>query len=186
MINLTTATKAAQAVENPMTAKATIYLADETILSLTEADILADGMRFSGQTQTGSKFVPGGVCMSKIDLTLINLDGRFNGYEFEGAEIVPYVAIRPLPGNNLEWVQMTRYTILDAPEADAEIITLTAYDNIYKMAQTNDGSLSFPATLGEIAQWCCDKCNIVLNTPDFPVADFEVTRALDLADMTYQ
>lgn len=186
MINLTTATKAAQASENPMTAKATVYLADETMLNLTEADILADGLRFFGQTQAGSKFVPGGVCMSKIDLTLINLDGRFNGCEFEGAEIVPYVAIRPLPGNNLEWVQLTRYTILDAPEADAEIITLTAYDNIYKMAQTNDGSLSFPVTLGAMAQWACDKCNIVLNTPNFPMADFEVTRAVDIEGMTYQ
>lgn len=186
MYDLTDAAKNAIAAEKPYTAKATIYLADLTEIELTEADLVNTGFTFSAQVLSGEKFVPGSVCASSVTLTLNNIEKKFSQYNFYGAEFVPYIACRPLDGDAIDWLQLTRYTIIDPVVSNSEIIELLGYDNIYKLSAAYDGGLSFPATLKEILQYCCSKCNLVLNTNSFPLDSFEVQREVDLSDATYQ
>ena len=186
MYDLTDAAKNAIAAEQPYTAKATIYLADLTEIELTEADLVNTGFAYSAQVLSGEKFVPGSVCASSVTLTLNNIEGKFTEYNFYGAEFVPYIACRPLNGDAIDWLQLTRYTIIDPVISNSEIIELLGYDNIYKLSAEYDEGLSFPATLKEIVQYCCSKCNLILNTSNFPLDSFEVQREVDLTDATYQ
>lgn len=186
MYDLTDAAKNAIAAEKPYTAKATIYLADLTEIELTEADLVNTGFAYSAQVLSGEKFVPGSVCASSVTLTLNNIEGKFSQYNFYGAEFVPYIACRPLDGDAIDWLQLPRYTIIDPVVSNSEIVELLGYDNIYKLSAAYDGGLSFPATLKEIVQYCCSKCNLVLNTNSFPLDSFEVQREVDLTDATYQ
>ena len=186
MYDLTDAAKNAIAAEKPYTAKATIYLADLTEIELTEADLVNTGFAYSAQVLSGEKFVPGSVCASSVTLTLNNIEGKFSQYNFYGAEFVPYIGCRPLDGDVIDWLQLPRYTIIDPVVSNSEIIELLGYDNIYKLSAAYDGGISFPTTLKEIVQYCCSKCNLVLNTSSFPLDSFEVLRAVDLTDATYQ
>ena len=186
MYDLTEAAKNAIAAEQPYTAKATIYLADLTEIELTEEDLVNAGFAYSAQVLSGEKFVPGSVCASSVTLTLNNIEGKFSQYNFYGAEFVPYIACRPLDEEAIDWLQLPRYTIIDPVVSNSEIIELLGYDNIYKFSAAYDGGLSFPATLKQIVQYCCSKCNLVLNTNSFPLDNFEVQRAVDLTDATYQ
>lgn len=186
MYDLTDAAKNAIAAEKPYTAKATIYLADLTEIELTEADLVNTGFAYSARVLSGEKFVPGSVCASSVTLTLNNIEGKFSQYNFYGAEFVPYIGCRPLDGDVIDWLQLPRYTIIDPVVSNSEIIELLGYDNIYKLSAVYDGGISFPTTLKEIVQYCCSKCNLVLNTSSFPLDSFEVLRAVNLTDATYQ
>lgn len=188
MHDLTQAAIEAMAAEFPQTAKATIYLSDGRIIEIQDGDksyLLSNGYSYSGQVLSGQQFGPGAVCASSVTLILNNIDHNFDGLDFQGAEFVPYIGQMFQDGAK-EWVQGTRYTIINPVDSNGEIITLTGYDNIILTQKDYDNSLQFPATLAEIAAYCCGQCGLVLATPSFNFSAFEVARQPNINDITYQ
>lgn len=184
MHNMTQAAIQAVAAELPQTAKADLYLSDGQIINITDKMLIDTGYSYTGQVVSGQQFGPGGVCASSTTLVINNMDHQFNGIDFQGAEFIPYIG-QKLANNLVEWVQGTRYTIINPTDSNGELITLVGYDNITHTAKEYDGSLEFPATLGEIAAYCCSQCGLVLATPNFNFSGFEVMRA-PTGQLTYQ
>ena len=192
MHDFTQAAIDAMAAEMPQTVKANIYLADKTVIEITEADLMNGGYSYSGQVLAGQKFGPGGVCASSVTLVLLNIDHRYDGIDFQGAEFVPYEGQRlndwdePTLDNLVEWRQGTRYTILDPTDSNGEIVTLIGYDNLIHTATDYVDALSYPVTLGELAAYCCNQCGIALANPDFHFSNFVIERRPTFADGSYQ
>lgn len=185
MHDFTQAAIDAMAAEMPQTVKANIYLADKTVIEITEADLMNNGYSYSGQVLAGQKFGPGGVCASSVTLVLLNIDHRFDGIDFQGAEFVPYEG-QKLLNWLVEWRQGTRYTILDPTDSNGEIVTLIGYDNLIHTATDYVDALSYPVTLGELAAYCCNQCGISLANPDFHFSNFVIERRPTFTDGSYQ
>lgn len=185
MYNMTQAAVDAMAAELPQTAKASIYLSDGTTIEVTDSDLTSNGYSYSAQVLSGQQFAPGAVCASSVTLVLNNISHKYDGLDFQGAEFVAYIGQR-LNTGLVEWLQSTRYTIVNPVDSNGEIVTLTGYDNIIGLSQDYANDLQFPATLGEIAAYCCSKCGLVLGTPNFNFSAFEVARNPNLSDITYQ
>lgn len=177
---------AAMEAENPQVAKVDIFLADGTLLEVFYDDLAYNGLQFTGQMLASSDFVPGGVTSQRVTVILNNVGHKFDDFVFDGAILIPYIATKPLKGDSVEWRRMGLYYVTDPSDSDGESISLGAYDGIYNTAKTYDGGITFPATLGDIALYCCQKSGLTLSTPDFSFCDFVVTRAVDLGDSTHQ
>lgn len=186
MYSLSQAAINATAAEMPQVAKATIYFADGDVIEVTSKDLMSNGYSYSGQVLSGQQFVPGAVCSASVTLALLNLDHRYDGIDFQGAEFVPYIG-QTLPENGaIEWLQCSKRIIIDPTDSNGEVVTLVGYDNLILTATDYVDALEFPATLGEIAEYCCTQCGLVLATPDFNFSGFEVARKPNLGDITYQ
>lgn len=185
MHDLTQAAVDAMAAEMPQIAKATIYLSNQTVIEVTDKDLMVNGYSYSGQVISGQQFGPGGVCASSVTLVLLNMDHRYDGIDFQGAEFVPYEGQR-LANGLIEWTQGTNYTIINPTDSNGEIVTLVGYDNLIRTAADYKNELEFPATLVEIAAYCCSQCGLVLATPNFNFSSFEVARQPQINEITYQ
>lgn len=185
MHDLTQAAVNAMAAEMPQIAKATIYLSDQTVIEVTNKDLMSNGYSYSGQILSGQQFGPGGVCASTVTLVLLNMDHRYDGIDFQGAEFVPYTG-QVFQDGTKEWVQGTRYTIINPTDSNGELVTLVGYDNLILTATDYKDELEFPATLAEIAAYCCSQCGLVLATPNFNFSAFEVARKPNIREITYQ
>lgn len=185
MHDLTQAAVDAMAAEMPQIAKATIYLSDKTVIEVADKDLMVNGYSYSGQVLSGQQFGPGGVCSSSVTLVLLNMDHRYDGIDFQGAEFIPYEG-QKLSNGLIEWTQGTRYTIISPTDSNGEIVTLVGYDNLIHTAVDYKDELAFPATLGEIAAYCCSQCGLVLATPNFNFSSFEVARKPNINEITYQ
>ena len=185
MHDLTQAAVNAMAAEMPQIAKATIYLSDQTVIEVADKDLMSNGYSYSGQILSGQQFGPGGVCASTVTLVLLNMDHRYDGIDFQGAEFVPYTG-QVFQDGTKEWVQGTRYTIINPTDSNGELVTLVGYDNLILTAADYKDELEFPATLAEIAAYCCSQCGLVLATPNFNFSAFEVARKPNIREITYQ
>lgn len=185
MHDLTQAAVNAMAAEMPQIAKATIYLSDQTVIEVADKDLMSNGYSYSGQILSGQQFGPGGVCASTVTLVLLNMDHRYDGIDFQGAEFVPYTG-QVFQDGTKEWVQGTMYTIINPTDSNGELVTLVGYDNLILTAADYKDELEFPATLAEIAAYCCSQCGLVLATPNFSFSAFEVARKPNIREITYQ
>lgn len=151
-------------------AKATITLADGTVLPLTDGDILQGGVSFEDAVSGNGSFQIGAAIIGKHKLTLSNYSGKFDDYEFTGATVVPYVGLQL--SETIEYLKKGFYTV-DDPGATGNIITLECLDNMHKFERPfSEVNLTFPATAISALTAICAHCGVVLNTATFTNADF--------------
>lgn len=186
MRNLTTAEIAAQQADSRQLCRISVGLSDSTTLELTAADIISvDGI---AEALNGENFAPGSVCASSISVTINNIGHNFDGIEWVGAEFVPYIAVQPVDGSAVVWHQLPTYTAINPVEQNTELIQVTAYDGIYKLATTYDGGLTFPATCRQIVNYCAAACRITVSSATFANEGYTITELRDASggELTYQ
>lgn len=155
-----------------MLAKATVTLSDGSKLDLTGSDL--KGMSYEQSTSSDRSFDIGGAVVGKLTLTLENFDHRFDGVDFTGAGVVPYVGVALGP-TSTEWVRKGSYAV-DQPDAYGDEVQLTCYDILSLLSRVpySDVKTVYPTYLGKIIQDCCESAGIT-----FGVDDDSVSRALD-------
>lgn len=182
---------------------ADIKLKDGTILKISNEDLWKGGFAFEDSVSSSDSFDVGSAIVNKFTLTLNNIDEKYSGYDFEGAEGVVFVAIAlegmnaiPEPLKDSEGQLITDHNgeqigaffrseteririctgyISDSPKEVSSIIALSFFDNMSKFDKPYSKSkLVYPATLNQIVRDACSECDVSLQTVSFPHDDFIV------------
>lgn len=140
-------------------------------LQITDEDVMQGGFSVNRYCVSGGRIEIGSVVASEIELKLNNSDGRFDGVQFEGAELYVRVGTKKWDAHRWEdagyhYVPFGYFTVDEAPRK-LEVITLSALDRMVLFDKPVDLSLlSFPMTVSELLKQICNLCNVTLGTDD--------------------
>lgn len=154
-------------------AKIIINYADGSSQTLTELQDFKQ-LKFVDESSSSSEFEIGSAVIGEALITLNNRSGKFNNKTFYGAHISAYVGI--LVNEKPEFLEMGHY-IADEPVSPGISIALTAYDKMILLDKAYVPSVTYPATLAQIAQDACVQCGVILESLQFPRSSYVVTTA---------
>lgn len=173
MINVSTQLKKESLTNRNYYVTANVTLSDGTTLKLGKKDFFLSGNSLVDSADSGD--FPVGVAIEKTaSLSLVNDDGRFDNYNFNGARFVIYLNLQL--SDKLETIKKGTYIVSKKP-ATASEISLSLLDKMHNTDKTYDSNLSFPCTVKELLSECCQQCEIVLGDATFPNADFQIQQA---------
>lgn len=165
--------------------KAKITLLDNTVLNISDEDIMQGGVIIEDGVSSPNSFEIGGAVIGELTLVLNNLDDKFSTYDFYGATIYIQIGLL-LPDGSAEWIPKGYFTVDDAL-AESSTITLTALDNMSKFDKPySKSNLSYPATLSEILRDACSCCGVSLATQTFLNSDYIVNSKPDDEKTTFR
>jgi hypothetical protein len=152
---------------------ANVTLSNGTTLKLGKKDFYLSGNSLVDSADSGD--FPVGVAIEKTaSLSLVNDDGRFDGYNFNAARFVIFLNVQL--SDKLETIKRGTYIVSKKP-ATASEISLSLLDKMHNADKTYDSNLSFPCTVKELLSECCQQCGITLGDAMFPNADFQIRKA---------
>lgn len=170
MLSASTEFRQRVAQNSTLLVKATLTLANGEVRELVGDDIMDGTCSFTEATSSASSFDIGAAVIGKFTCTLNNWDRRFDGYDFTGALIEPYIGIELSSGE--EWIKKGVYHV-EQPDTYGSTIGLECTDNLsllecdYDYVQT-----SYPATLRTIVEDICQHVGLTLLKSDFQNCDF--------------
>lgn len=173
MINVSTQLKKESLTNRNYYVTANVTLSDGTTLKLGKKDFYLSGNSLVDSAD--SEDFPVGVAIEKTaSLSLVNDDGHFDGYNFNGARFVIFLNLQL--SDKLETIKRGTYIVSKKP-ATASEISLSLLDKMHSADKTYDSNLSFPCTTKELLSECCRQCNITLGDATFPNSNFQIQQA---------
>lgn len=173
MINVSTQLKKESLTNRNYYVTANVTLSDGTTLKLGKKDFYLSGNSLVDSADSGD--FPVGVAIEKTaNLSLVNDDGRFDGYNFNAARFVIFLNVQL--SNKLETIKRGTYIVSKKP-ATASEINLSLLDKMHNADKTYDSNLSFPCTVKELLSECCQQCNITLGDAVFPNSNFQIQQS---------
>lgn len=172
MINTSTEFKQAMKENNTCVSKAEILLKDGTKLSI-GSNVIQGGIKIDDSVCSTGKFEIGNAISNKLCIYLNNMQDDFSEYDFTDATVTVWVG--KVLSKTTEWLKKGVFCAQD-PTTTPGIITLECLDNMSKFNTVYDGKLIFPATLQDIVQYCCSKCNVLLSSEVFPNSKYQVMK----------
>ena len=173
MINVSTQLKEESLTNRNYYVTANVTLSDGTALELGKKDFFLSGNSLVDSADSGD--FPVGVAIEKTaSLSLVNDDGRFDNYNFNGARFV--IFLNAQLSDKIETIKKGTYIVSKKP-ATASEISLSLLDKMHNADKSYDSNLSFPCTVKELLSECCQQCNITLGDATFPNADFQIQQA---------
>lgn len=173
MINVSTQLKKESLTNRNYYVTANVTLSNGTTLKLGKKDFYLSGNSLVDSADSGD--FPVGVAIAKTaSLSLVNDDGRFDGYNFNAARFVIFLNVRL--SDRIETIKRGTYIVSKKP-ATASEISLSLLDKMHNTDKAYDSNLSFPCTIKELLSECCQQCGIALGDVIFPNADFQIQKA---------
>ena len=173
MINVSTQLKKESLTNRNYYVTANVTLSNGTTLKLGKKDFYLSGNSLVDSADSGD--FPVGVAIAKTaSLSLVNDDGRFDGYNFNAARFVIFLNVQL--SDRIEAIKRGTYIVSKKP-ATASEISLSLLDKMHNADKTYDSNLSFPCTVKELLSECCQQCGITLGDAMFPNADFQIQKA---------
>lgn len=173
MINVSTQLKKESLTNRNYYVTANVTLSDGTTLKLGKKDFYLSGNSLVDSADSGD--FPVGVAIEKTaSLSLVNDDGRFDDYNFNGARFVIFLNLQL--SDKLETIKRGTYIVSKKP-ATASEISLSLLDKMHNTDKTYDSNLSFPCTAKELLSECCQQCNIALGDATFPNSNFQIQQS---------
>lgn len=173
MINVSTQLKKESLTNRNYYVTANVTLSNGTTLKLGKKDFYLSGNSLVDSADSGD--FPVGVAIEKTaSLSLVNDDGRFDNYNFNGARFVIFLNLQL--SDKLETIKRGTYVVSKKP-ATASEISLSLLDKMHNTDKTYDSNLSFPCTVKELLSECCRQCNIVLGDATFPNSNFQIQQS---------
>ena len=173
MINVSTQLKKESLTNRNYYVTANVTLSNGTTLKLGKKDFYLSGNSLVDSADSGD--FPVGVAIEKTaSLSLVNDDGRFDGYNFNAARFVIFLNVQL--SDRIEAIKRGTYIVSKKP-ATASEISLSLLDKMHNADKTYDSNLSFPCTVKELLSECCQQCRITLGDAMFPNADFQIRKA---------
>ena len=150
-----------------------IALKSGEVLKLTNKDIWGGGFTIEDAVSSENSFDIGATIINQFTGVINNIYDEFSDYDFADAKVVPYIGLE-LPDGTIEKIQKGVFYV-NEPKYNGSIITITCYDNMAKFDRPySESTLKYPATLDQIVRDACSKCDVTLQTYDFPHKDFVV------------
>lgn len=172
MINVSTQLKKESLTNRNYYVTANVTLSNGTTLKLGKKDFYLSGNSLVDSADSGD--FPVGVAIEKTaSLSLVNDDGRFDGYNFNAARFVIFLNVQL--SDRIETIKRGTYIVSKKP-ATASEISLSLLDKMHNADKTYDSNLSFPCTVKELLSECCQQCEITLGDAMFPNADFQIQK----------
>lgn len=154
--------------------KATLTLANGTVVNLTGDDVMMGTASFSEAVSSSGSFDIGAAIINQFKIDLNNNDRRFDTFDFTGATIVPYIGVE-LDGGRIEWLKRGRFGV-EQPESYAGTIGLTCLDNMRLLdVPYSQVTTRYPATLGTIVRDLCRTCGVTLLSSAFENNNYVVS-----------
>lgn len=173
MTNVSTQLKKESLTNRNYYVTANVTLSNGATLKLGKKDFYLSGNSLVDSADSGD--FPVGVAIEKTaSLSLVNDDGRFDGYNFNAARFVIFLNVRL--SDRIETIKRGTYIVSKKP-ATASEISLSLLDKMHNADKTYDSNLSFPCTVKELLSECCQQCGITLGDAMFPNADFQIQKA---------
>lgn len=160
---------------------AVITLADNTVLTLTNANIIASGLTIDDAISSDTAFQAlGGCVINSATLIVNNRDDAFSEYDFQNARVVIFLQLLN------EQIRKGTYRV-DKTAYNGFSITLTLLDYMENFDRPYSlSSLTYPATLNNIVQDACTLCGVTLITQNFPHKDFVIASAPTKESATFR
>lgn len=172
MINVSTQLKKESLTNRNYYVTANVTLSNGTTLKLGKKDFYLSGNNLVDSADSGD--FPVGVAIAKTaSLSLVNDDGRFDGYNFNAARFVIFLNVQL--SDRIETIKRGTYIVSKKP-ATASEISLSLLDKMHNADKAYDSNLSFPCTVKELLSECCQQCGITLGDAVFPNADFQIQK----------
>lgn len=172
MINVSTQLKKESLTNRNYYVAANVTLSNGATLKLGKKDFYLSGNSLVDSADSGD--FPVGVAIEKTaSLSLVNDDGRFDGYNFNAARFV--IFLNAQLSDRIETIKRGTYIVSKKP-ATASEISLSLLDKMHNADKTYDSNLSFPCTAKELLSECCQQCGITLGDAMFPNADFQIQK----------
>lgn len=173
MINVSTQLKKESLTNRNYYVTANVTLSNGTTLKLGKKDFYLSGNSLVDSADSGD--FPVGVAIEKTaSLSLVNDDGCFDNYNFNGARFVIFLNLQL--SDKLETIKRGTYIVSKKP-ATASEISLSLLDKMHNADKAYDSNLSFPCTVKELLSECCQQCGITLGDAIFPNADFQIQQS---------
>lgn len=173
MINVSTQLKKESLTNRNYYVTANVTLSNGATLKLGKKDFYLSGNSLVDSADSGD--FPVGVAIEKTaSLSLVNDDGRFDGYNFNAARFAIFLNVQL--SDRIETIKRGTYIVSKKP-ATASEISLSLLDKMHNADKTYDSNLSFPCTVKELLSECCQQCGITLGDAMFPNADFQIQKA---------
>lgn len=173
MINVSTQLKKESLTNRNYYVTAIVTLSNGATLKLGKKDFYLSGNSLVDSADSGD--FPVGVAIEKTaSLSLVNDDGRFDGYNFNAARFVIFLNVQL--SDRIETIKRGTYIVSKKP-ATASEISLSLLDKMHNADKTYDSNLFFPCTVKELLSECCQQCGITLGDAMFPNADFQIRKA---------
>lgn len=173
MINVSTQLKKESLTNRNYYVTANVTLSNGITLKLGKKDFYLSGNSLVDSADSGD--FPVGVAIEKTaSLSLVNDDGRFDGYNFNAARFVIFLNVQL--SDKIETIKRGTYIVSKKP-ATASEISLSLLDKMHNADKAYDSNLSFPCTVKELLSECCQQCGITLGDATFPNADFQVQQS---------
>ena len=152
-----------------------VLLMDNTLLNLTEEDVLLGGFTRDSSTTVDGVFTIGAAVTGKITVSIDNSREQYSAYDFRGAIITASLGGQ-LSDGTYQLVQVGIYTV-DEYTYDGSNITLTAYDNLYKFdVPCKNTTVTFPQTISQLISTACTVAGVSLANASIPNGSYSVTK----------
>ncbi len=154
-------------------------LADNTSLTLTEADIWQDSFEISTASSGTSSFDIGCAVIGKCKFRLNNFDESFSQYDFFNAAATVWVGLVGDVDENEQQVyyRMGFFTV-DEPSFAGSLISLELLDNMWKFdVPLSEVNLSYPITALSAVNAICSYCGVTNGTQNFHGSSFSIAQA---------
>lgn len=136
-------------------------------------------------TSSAGKFEIGAAVIKEYSATLNNMDGKFDEYDFEGADILAKVGLK-LEDGTWEILQKGTYRVVKA-KASELTIQVTAYDSMLFFDRPySNCALSYPTTLSLIIQQACLDCGMAYDASTIEMGNYVVQSRPDDGALTYR
>lgn len=161
-----------------------ITLRDNTVLNLTNENIWNGGLSLDDSVSSDSDFQIGSAIINKCHLTINNVYGDYDEYDFYGARVEVQIGLQI--GENVEKIKKGKY-IVDNATYNGQLISLDCYDYMYFFdVPYSSSNQIYPATIDDIVRNCCTDVGVTLNTYNFPHKNYSITTAPEKDKTTYR
>lgn len=148
-----------------------ITFSDGTQVTLSLEDLLAYSI--NDATSESGKFQVGAAIIKEYSITLNNFEGKFDGYNFESANVTADVGLKMADGS-CEILRKGTFRIVQAKENE-QTINVTAYDGMLFFDRPySESQLSYPATVTEIIADACTCCQMTFDASTVVMGDYVV------------
>jgi hypothetical protein len=133
-------------------------------------------------TISGEDFEIGSTCASELDLEINNISGSYSSAAFQGATVTASIGVQR-SDLTYEYCPLGVFYV-DSVNKTETSIQIKCYDAIVLMETLYVSTLTYPATLLQIAQDIATKAGLTLANITFPNASFSVATKPNLAGVT--